>query len=110
QADECVHEADLPAIRAGMERWLHDPETDGLLFKYRHFYGSYDYVGASRRWYRREVRIIRNDKQIRSYRDAQGFRLYPGSGNPGAALGPEGRNPTPDPSPKGEGRRRGARD
>lgn len=74
QADECVHEADLPAIRAGMERWLHDPETEGLLFKYRHFYGSYDYVGAGRRWYRREVRIIRNDKRIRSYRDAQGFR------------------------------------
>ncbi|MBK6930087.1 MAG: glycosyltransferase family 2 protein [Saprospirales bacterium] len=74
QADECVHEADLPAIRAGMERWLHDPQTEGLLFNYRHFYGSYDYIGASRRWYRREVRIIRNDKTIRSYKDAQGFR------------------------------------
>ncbi|MBK8968063.1 MAG: glycosyltransferase family 2 protein [Saprospiraceae bacterium] len=77
QADECVHEKDLPAIRAGMERWLNDPATDGLLFHYRHFYGSYDYVGVSRRWYRREVRIIRNNKQIRSYRDAQGFRLSP---------------------------------
>ncbi len=103
QADECVHEADLPAIQAGMERWLHDPETEGLLFKYRHFYGSYDYVGASRRWYRREVRIIRNDKRIRSYRDAQGFRIYPGFGNPDPS--PKGRNPTPDPSPLGEGRR-----
>lgn len=85
QADECVPEADLPAIRAGMERWLDDPQTEGLLFNYRHFYGSYDYVGASRRWYRREVRIIRNDKSIRSYRDAQGFRR------------------TPDPSPSGGG-------
>ncbi len=75
QGDECVHEAELPAIRAGMERWLDDPTTEGLLFKYRHFYGSYDYVGLSRRWYRREVRIIRNNKKIRSYRDAQGFRL-----------------------------------
>lgn len=74
QGDECVHEDDLPAIRAGMARWLNDPHTEGLLFKYRHFYGSYDYVGASRRWYRREVRIVRNDKRIRSYRDAQGFR------------------------------------
>jgi hypothetical protein len=87
QADECVHEADLPIIRAGMERWLHDPQTEGLLFDYRHFYGSYDYIGVSRRWYRREVRIIRNDKRIRSYRDAQGFR----------------RNPSPDPSPEGRG-------
>jgi hypothetical protein len=31
-------------------------------------------VGDSRRWYRNEIRIIRNDKSIRSYRDAQGFR------------------------------------
>ena len=75
QADECAHENDFPAIRAGMERWLDDPATEGLLFDYRHFYGSYDYTGASRRWYRREVRIIRNDKRIRSYRDAQGFRV-----------------------------------
>lgn len=74
QADECVHENDLPTIRAGMEKWLDDPCTEGLLFKYRHFYGSYDFVGSSRRWYRREVRIIRNDKKIRSFRDAQGFR------------------------------------
>lgn len=74
QADECVHENDLPAIRAGMEQYLHDPLTEGLLLNYRHFYGSYDYIGASRRWYRREVRIIRNDKRIRSWKDAQGFR------------------------------------
>ncbi len=89
QGDECVHEDDLPAIRSGMEQWLNDPETQGLLLHYRHFYGSYDYVGVSRRWYRREVRIIRNDKHIRSYRDAQGFRWF----NP--------TNPTPDPSPYG---------
>jgi len=75
QADECVHENDLPAIRAGMEKYLDDPATEGLLFHYRHFYGSYDYIGASRRWYRREVRIIRNNKKIRSWKDAQGFRV-----------------------------------
>jgi hypothetical protein len=45
------------------------------LFRYQHFYGSYDYTGASRRWYRREVRILRNNKKIYSYRDAQGFRI-----------------------------------
>lgn len=80
QADECVHENDLPAIRAGMERYLGDPATEGLLFHYRHFYGSYDYIGASRRWYRREVRIIRNNKKIRSWRDAQGFRVSDAAG------------------------------
>ena len=78
QADECVHEADYAAIRAGMEKYLDDSQTEGLLFNYRHFYGSYDFTGAGRKWYRREVRIIRNNKQIRSYRDAQGFRMDTG--------------------------------
>jgi hypothetical protein len=77
QADECVHEQDLPAIRHAMEKNLHNPQVEGLLFDYLHFYGSYDYVGDSRRWYRHEVRIIRNRKDIFSYRDAQGFRKLP---------------------------------
>lgn len=79
QADEVLHEADYPAIRAAMQEWLSDPATEGLVFKYRHFYGSYDFTGASRRWYRREVRVLRNNKSIRSYRDAQGFRLQTGA-------------------------------
>jgi hypothetical protein len=31
-------------------------------------------VGDSRRWYSHEIRLIRNDKKIHSYRDGQGFR------------------------------------
>ena len=79
QGDECVHETDLPVIRACMQQYLQGTKTEGLLFHYRHFYGSYDFVGMSRRWYRREVRIVRNDKNIFSYRDAQGFRKKDGS-------------------------------
>jgi len=74
QGDEVVHEQDLPTIKSAMEANLTNDRVEGLLFKYRHFYGSYDYVGDSRKWYRNEVRVIRNNKQIRSYRDAQGFR------------------------------------
>jgi hypothetical protein len=74
QADEVIHEQDLPVLKQSMERWKDDPQVEGLLFNYIHFYGSYDFIGDSRRWYRREVRIIRNDKSIRSYLDAQGFR------------------------------------
>jgi hypothetical protein len=51
--------------------------VDGLLFNYKHFWGSYDYVGESWQWYRREIRIIRNDRNIFSYKDAQGFRKKP---------------------------------
>lgn len=74
QGDEVIHEKYHPAIRAGMEKYQHQPEVEGLLFNYLHFYGSYDYVGDSTRWYRREVRIVRKDPAIYSYRDAQGFR------------------------------------
>jgi len=74
QGDECVHEKYLPLIKREMEDNLSDVRIEGLLFKYLHFYGSYDYYGHSRRWYRREIRILRNNKSIHSYRDAQGFR------------------------------------
>lgn len=75
QGDEAVHEKYLPTIKKEMEENLDDPQIEGLLFKYLHFYGSYDYYSQSRRWYRREIRIVRNNKAIHSYRDAQGFRL-----------------------------------
>ncbi len=74
QGDEVVHEKDLPIIQAAMQRWQKDSSVDGLLFHYIHFYGSYDYVGDSPKWYRNEIRVIKNNKNIYSYRDAQGFR------------------------------------
>lgn len=74
QADECVHEQFLPQIHQAMEANLQRREVDGLLFDYVHFYGSYDYIGDSRKWYRKEIRIVRNNAAIYSYKDAQGFR------------------------------------
>lgn len=74
QGDEVVHEKYHSIIKDDMLKWKNNPEVEGLLFNYKHFYGSYDFIGNSRRWYRKEVRIIRNDKKIRSYKDAQGFR------------------------------------
>jgi hypothetical protein len=74
QADEVIHEKYHAGIRDAMLKWVDHPEIQGLLFDYLHFWGSYDFVGDSRKWYRKEVRIIKNDKKIRSYLDAQGFR------------------------------------
>ncbi|MBK0404252.1 glycosyltransferase family 2 protein [Adhaeribacter sp. BT258] len=74
QGDEVVHEKYLDTIKQEMQRWKDKPEVEGLLFKYLHFYGTYDFVANSRGWYRHEIRIIRNDKAIRSFKDAQGFR------------------------------------
>lgn len=74
QGDEVIHEKYLDGLRKAMMDYEKAEKVEGFLLNYLHFYGSYDFVGNSRRWYRKEVRIIRNDKQIRSYRDAQGFR------------------------------------
>lgn len=74
QADEVIHEKDLDNILAAANRYADDAKVEGLLFKYAHFYGSYDYVGDSRRWYSHEIRLLKNNNNIVSYRDAQGFR------------------------------------
>ncbi|GAB2558925.1 glycosyltransferase family protein [Spirosoma aerophilum] len=74
QGDEVLHEQYIPVVKAAMQHYLADPNVEGLLFNYLHFYGSYSYVGDSRRWYRREIRVIKNSGNVRSYKDAQGFR------------------------------------
>ena len=74
QGDEVVHEKYLNSIQLTMQKYVLDSEVDGLLFDYKHFYGSYDFVGSSNNWYKKEIRIIRNNQQIYSFKDAQGFR------------------------------------
>lgn len=74
QGDEVIHEKYLKTIHDGMVKCKDQQHIDGLLFKYAHFYGSYDYVGVSSNWYKHEIRVIKNNKKIYSYRDAQGFR------------------------------------
>ena len=74
QADEVVHEKYLDTIVQAATLYADDKKVQGLLFYYLHFYGTYDYVGDSRRWYKHEIRLIRNNGNISSYRDAQGFR------------------------------------
>jgi hypothetical protein len=75
QSDECVHEIDLNKIKENMSLYKDDQSIDGLLFEYKHFYGHYNYIGIGSVWYKNEIRIIKNNKKIRSYKDAQGFRM-----------------------------------
>lgn len=65
EGDEVVHEAELTAIRASVDRHHGNPAVEALVFDYLHFYGSPDWVSISPGWYRRECRLIRNT--IRSY-------------------------------------------
>jgi hypothetical protein len=75
QGDEVVHEKYHETIVYNCQLYKDNLDVQGLLFAYKHFYGTYDYVGDSRKWYDHEVRIIRNDKKISAYKDAQGFRI-----------------------------------
>lgn len=74
QADEIIHEQYLQPIKEAMQQYKEEVQVEGLLFHYTHFYGSYKYTGDGRNWYSKEIRIIRNDKNIKSWKDAQGFR------------------------------------
>lgn len=77
QADEVIHEKYLPIIKKRCEELLDDKEIEGLLFKYRHFWGDYDHYHTSHKWYPREIRIVRNDPEIHSWESAQSFRRIP---------------------------------
>lgn len=74
QGDELFHEKDYKTIRNAMESQLNNPAVDGLLMNYLHFYGSYSYVAESYTWYSKEIRILKYNPSVYSYKDAQGFR------------------------------------
>ena len=75
QADEVLHERGAHILKEKVAEWNRDERVEGLLVKYLHFYGGFDRIATSRRWYRREVRCIRLGKNIRPYQGAQGFRV-----------------------------------
>lgn len=78
QADEVVHERYLETITRRCESLLLNSEVEGLLFSYRHFWGDYDHYHNSYGWYPQEIRIVRNNPEIHSWRSAQSFRRIPG--------------------------------
>lgn len=78
QADEVLQERGAHILKEKVAEWDRDERVEGLLVKYLHFYGGFDRIATSRRWYRREVRCIRLGRDIRPYQGAQGFRVGPG--------------------------------
>lgn len=77
QADEVLHERGAQILKEKVAEWDGDQRVEGVLVTYLHFYGGFDQIATSRRWYRREVRCIRLGKNIRPYQGAQGFRVGP---------------------------------
>ena len=79
QADEVLHEKDLPSIRQGVDQMENNPQIEGLVYNYIHFYGNSRIEKHTRSIYRREVRLIKHNSSITSWRDAQGFRNSDGT-------------------------------
>lgn len=75
QGDEAIHEEDFSVIREGVSKLENAKDIHGLIFQYRHFYGSPQILKHTRNTYRREVRLIRNGQGIYSHLDAQGFKV-----------------------------------
>ena len=81
QADEVLHENELPKVQKAMEKNLLNPRIEGLEVKYKHFYASYRTFQDNRReWYSHEIRIVRRRSDIFSFGDAMGFRRKDGAG------------------------------
>lgn len=77
QADEIIHEKDLPTIQRELQQANSNPKIEGLLFDFLNFYGSYKYLNGTRYQHKKEIRIFRSGLDVFSYRDSQGFRKYP---------------------------------
>jgi hypothetical protein len=75
QADEVLHETGAAILRQQVAACDADPRVEGLVVSYLHFYGDFNHVATSRRWYRREVRCVRLGTGIHPYQGAQGFRV-----------------------------------
>ena len=76
QADEVIHQQDYEIIRKACSKYLNNHSVEGFTFDYIHFWGDYWHYNKNHVWYPTEIRIIRNDKSICSWRDAQSFRKY----------------------------------
>jgi len=80
QADEVIHEDDLPRIRAAMQYWAARPEVKALLFRYLHF--SLDYQSIDPWAYHKACRVIRLDDSCEIVGDAcgPGLKTFSGGG------------------------------
>jgi len=82
QADEIVHEKYLSVIQKRCEELVGNERIEGLLFRYKHFWGDYEHYHVGHGWYPHEIRIIRNRPDINSWQSAQSFRKFDYMDNP----------------------------
>lgn len=76
QADEVIHESAHEEFLNYIRLADTHEEVDGLLFPFYHFWGDYDHIRNTRRTHPFEIRAFKTGRNIRSYKDSQGFRVF----------------------------------
>lgn len=61
EGDEIIHENDLDKIYETMKKYKNNSKVEAIAFDYIHFYGNSNTYIDSPGWYKREVRIIKNN-------------------------------------------------
>jgi glycosyltransferase involved in cell wall biosynthesis len=80
QSDEVIHEEDYSIIKKDLQLMNESKKVASLSLTWLHFYGDIRSVVFSRKWYRREIRAFKKSSGLRSYLDAQGFRIIDANG------------------------------
>ena len=73
QADEVIHEDDLPVIRSAMQEYLPQQNVQALVLRVLHFKG--DYWSVDPWMYHRATRIVRPNGRVRSAIDGFDFEV-----------------------------------
>ena len=76
QADEVLNEADGEKLINYIHEADELKEVDGLLFPFYHFWGDYQHIRKTRRTHAFEIRAFKNNRNVQSYRDSMGFRIF----------------------------------
>jgi hypothetical protein len=78
QADEVVHEEDLPRIMNYVDRYLDDDRVEGLALRELNFWGDYKTMVNVYPWRgRRRCWIVKPHRFVMSRGDAAGFTVHP---------------------------------
>lgn len=76
QVDEVLHERHHEDLRNWLRLASQQPDVEGLLFPFYHFWGDFNHIRNTRKTHPFEIRAFKNTGSIRSYKDSQGFRKY----------------------------------
>jgi glycosyltransferase involved in cell wall biosynthesis len=70
QCDEVLHEDDYELLRQDFIRLQNNTRAQALVLQWVHFYGNFHTYVHSRKWYRREIRVIKKSSGLKSFSDA----------------------------------------